>query len=77
MTAAWLAVALAAVGLNTGYSALQKRLTLDYDGLALSYATSALGLLFMLPVGLWYVGTRELGLTRAVVGVILVSGVAN
>jgi drug/metabolite transporter (DMT)-like permease len=77
MTVAWLGVALAAAGLNTAYQSFQKHLTLDYDGLALSYITSVLGLVFMLPVGAWYVATHELALTPPVVAVILVAGVAN
>jgi len=77
VTLGWLAVALVAAGLNTAYQAFQKHLTLDYDGLALSYITSVLGLLFMLPIGAWYVATVDLGLTPAVVGVIIVSGLAN
>jgi drug/metabolite transporter (DMT)-like permease len=77
MTLVWLAVALAAAGLNTAYQTFQKHLTLDYDGLALSYATSTLGLLFMLPAGGYYVLTRDLPLEPRLVGVILLGGAVN
>jgi drug/metabolite transporter (DMT)-like permease len=77
MTAWWVVVALAAAVLNTAYSALQKRLTLEYDGLELSTITSTLGMVFLTPVGAWYLSSVEMAITPSVVGAVVVSGVAN
>jgi len=77
MVEAWLLVAFLAVLLKTGYNALQKHLTVDYDGLELSYVTSVLGLGFMLPVGAWYLATADLTFTPGLVAALLFSGAAN
>lgn len=77
MVAAWILVALAAALLKTGYNALQKRLTFDYDGLALATITSILGFVFMLPVGVWYLATTEIRFTLPIAGALLFSGAAN
>lgn len=56
---------------------LQKRLTFDYDRLELSYITSTLGLLFLVPIRAWYLYHTDVRFTLPVVAVIVVSGVAN
>lgn len=73
----WLVVALVAAGLKTAYSAFQKHLTVDYDGLELSYVTSVLGFVFMVPVGGYVLYGGEVTITPAVGAAILVSGVVN
>jgi drug/metabolite transporter (DMT)-like permease len=77
MVEAWFGVALLAAVLKTGYSALQKRLTFDYDGLELSYVTSTLGLAFMTPIGAWQLFQADVRVTLPIVAVIVISGVAN
>jgi drug/metabolite transporter (DMT)-like permease len=77
MIEAWLLVAAFAVLLKTGYDALQKHLTVDYDGLELSYVTSVLGFGCMTPVGAWYLATADVTLTPGLVGALLFSGAAN
>lgn len=73
----WFVVAFSAALLKTAYSVLQKRLTFDYDGLELSYITSALGMAFMTPVGVWYLYAAEMEVTLPIVAAIVVSGLAN
>lgn len=73
----WLLVAVAAALLKTGYSTLQKHLTVEYDGLELSYVTSVLGLAFIAPVGLWSAATTDLALTRTVLAIVALSGIVN
>lgn len=73
----WLVLALAAAGVQTAYNVIQKRLTVDYSGLQLSYVTSALGFAFMLPIGLWSVSQGSVQTTPAVAGAVAVSGIAN
>jgi drug/metabolite transporter (DMT)-like permease len=73
----WLLVAVAAALLKTGYNALQKHLTVDYDGLELSYITSVLGLVFILPVGVWSLLSNDVTITPAVAAAVLLSGLVN
>lgn len=73
----WFVVAFAGASLNTTYSALQKRLTLEYTGLELSFLTSLFGAAFMLPVGAWYALAGDVALTPVVVGATLLSGAVN
>lgn len=73
----WIVAALGAVLLKTGYDALQKRLTFDHDGVELSYITSVLGFLFMLPVGLWFLLAGDVTITLPVAAAVLLSGAGN
>lgn len=73
----WILVALGAATLKTGYSALQKRLTFEYDGLELSYLTAVLGCAFTLPLGVWRYLAGDVTLTPTVLGVVLLSGAVN
>ncbi|WP_227379455.1 EamA family transporter [Haladaptatus halobius] len=73
----WFVVAFLAAILKTAYSVVQKRLTLEYDGLELSYITSILGMLFMTPIGVWYLSHIDMSFTPPVIMAITISGVAN
>lgn len=77
MVATWVLVALAAASLKTAYSALQKRLTVDYDGVEQSYVTALLGGAFLAPAGLYYVLAGDVTLTWAVTAAVLFSGLVN
>ncbi len=73
----WLLVVVLAAFVETTYSSLQKHLTVEFDGLELSYITSVLGLAFLVPVGLWILFTTEIPITPMVAAVILLSGTVN
>lgn len=73
----WLLIAVVAALLKTGYSTLQKHLTVEYDGLELSYVTSVLGLAFIAPIGLWSASTNDFTPTTTLLAMVLLSGIVN
>jgi len=73
----WVLVALAGAGTQAGYETLQKRLMSDMDALRLSYVTSVLGTVLLMPVAMWVIVTRSVSVTPTVVVAVLVAIVAN
>ncbi|MFB6200376.1 MAG: EamA family transporter [Candidatus Nanohaloarchaea archaeon] len=73
----WFLAALTAAVSRSAYSALQKRLTEEHDTLKLSFVTSLMGFVFVLPVGLWFFLQGSPPISWEVAGATFVSGVVN